>query len=81
MAGKQGAHVLDAQVALDHGLGQVAEDGGGQGRDAGDDALPPVTVQHRREHDRARHDAEESGAPSPSQVFFGETTGASCARR
>src|SRR6185437_16417099 len=62
VAREQGAHVLDGQVALDHGFGQVAENGGGERRDARDDALPPVTVEQCREQYRARHNAKESRA-------------------
>src|SRR5580693_4569779 len=62
VARQQRPHVLDPQIPLDHGLGEVAEHRGGDHGGAEDGALPPVAVQRDRHHDRARRDTGDGGA-------------------
>ena len=76
MAGQDRAHVLDLEVALDHGFGQVAEGRRGDGGDAQDQALPPRAVQQQGQQ-QAPATTQASAEPAkPSQVFFGLIAGA-----
>ena len=66
VARQQRAHVLDAEVPLDHRLAEVAERGAGRDREAEQQALPPGAVvdqelhaQRARRH-RERHRAEQA---------------------
>ena len=69
MAGQEVAHVLDAQVSLDHRLGEVAESGGDGDHDTEHERMrdrtgivsPRVDPTHSQ-HDRAGHHGQHDTA-------------------
>ena len=77
MAGEEAARVLDAEVALDRGLEQVAERRGQRDREAEDERLAgrhDVLLVEREERDGDRGDA--CPPTKPSHDFPGEIAGA-----
>ena len=76
--GQQAAHVLDAEVALDHRLAEVAEGGGDHDGQA--EQQRPATrlaVEQQSAAATAPPTAQNSADPAkPSQDFFGLTVGA-----
>ena len=70
------AHVLDAEVALDHRLDQVAQRGHHHRDQAEGDPDPPATVEQQTTRATPAPTQDSSDPAKPSQDFFGEITGA-----